>query len=559
MRTYYSDRSRILDFQRCGRKRYLGYHQDGGGIASVAKPVPLAVGGAVHAGLEVLLRGGQDFIWGAMAAEGGTLEEAVAALFDVRVISGFPTMARKLEEEAVAAALMDFAQYTTLEIDTTEFAAMAKTGPQSKEGNAIAETLGLAADDPQVLALQAEVGQGWNRFDKYLKAEQGALVEALVRAYARRRLRPLLEQFEVLEVEREGQWQLYCNDDGAPDEFEIVFMSRPDALIRDRVSNELEIISFKTTASWDVRKARDAEHDMQGLSEGVEIEKRLGQWWELVHAPGETFHGIVSEQVATDVEPMTQAIAKYLKGLTSPPRIHAIRYEYMLKGQRRVDKELTQVLGMETRTQGSHLVRGLLAKGMAAGDEQWCWSWNFTKDDGTKGSLHYKTWHGAPVWEHMTVAEWIDKLDAAAPAMSAEDPTVGLAPRLLGFQCDAQSGYTETHPLEEVFLSPITVYRNDDDLRDWIDSTGEQEARIVEGLVQIEKALTAPARGFETDHGYVRHLMNKYFDMRRQACEWPSTCSMVKVCYGSAEMKIDPIASGVYEMRKANHPQERGK
>ena len=40
-------------------------------------------------------------------------------------------------------------------------------------------------------------------YEAYLMAEQSALVEGMVRAYARRRLRPLLEEFEVLEVERE--------------------------------------------------------------------------------------------------------------------------------------------------------------------------------------------------------------------------------------------------------------------------------------------------------------------------------------------------------------------
>ena len=106
--------------------------------------------------------------------------------------------------------------------------------------------------------------------DEYLYQEQKALVEAQVRAYARRRLRPLLDAYEVLEVEREGEWELA---DG------LWFMSRPDALLRDRQTGDLYIQSFKTGASWDVRKGKDAEHDAQGLSEGVEIEKRLAEWW----------------------------------------------------------------------------------------------------------------------------------------------------------------------------------------------------------------------------------------------------------------------------------------
>ena len=62
--------------------------------------------------------------------------------------------------------------------------------------------------------------------------------------------------------------------------YESRFMSRPDALLRSRADNSLYILSYKTAATWDIRKARDAEHDMQGLREGVEVERRLREWWE---------------------------------------------------------------------------------------------------------------------------------------------------------------------------------------------------------------------------------------------------------------------------------------
>lgn len=540
MKSFYTDRSRILQHQRCPRSRYEGYDRLGSGIATISKPLPLAVGGGVHAGIEVLLRGAQHALW----TYPGTLEDAMGVLFEHK-ING-QTMARELEEEAVAAALKDFNQYTALEVDTTELFEMGQ--PRSDEGERIAKTLGLAEDDPQVIALRQQVGTGWTKFDTFLKREQQALVEALVRAYARRRLRPLLEEFEVLEVEREGQWQLHFSDDGQPNEFEVLFMSRPDALLRERISNQLFILSLKTAATWDIRKERDAGHDMQGLSEGVEVERRLGEWWDSLQR-----HKVINTAVGKDP---SAAMVHYLSKLSAPPRIHAIRYEYMLKGYRKVDDDLTSDLGMAARTQRSHLVRANLNKGMAAGDEKWCWSWEFTKDDGSPSKLHYKSWKGTAVWEHMTTAEWIDKLDSATATMSTPDPTLGIEPQVLGYQCEAQLGFTETHPLDDIFLAPIVVYRNDDDLRDWIDATEAQETRVVEGLVKIAAAMQ-PQVG-QSDEGYVRHLLNDYFPMHRSACEYPSTCAFAKICYGSEEIKVDPIASGVYERRKANHPQERG-
>lgn len=566
------DRSRILQYQRCPRKRYYEYHAEGMGIVTKSKPLPLAVGGAVHEGLAILLREGQKFIWdteGQLIVRTGaapaTYMEAIALLFKgiahtytvphvSNSIVGSPI--RRIEELAVAAALADFATHSALEIDTTELAAMGK--PRSDEGESIAKALGLAEDDPQVLALRSQVAQNFNAFDAYLKKEQTALVEALVRAYARRRLRPLLEQFEVLEVEREGTWQLGALGDhehidgGALQTYphaEIVFMSRPDALLRERESNELYLISFKTAATWDVRKARDAEHDMQGLSEGVEIEKRLGEWWNVLHMGASRDKSPLERLLWKD---LGIAMETFLRGLSTPPRIFAIRYEYLLKGQRRMDRELTSALGMECRSQGSHLVRGLLNSGMAAGDEKWCWSWDFKKEDGSASKLHYKSWKGAAIWEHMAIAKWIDLLDEAVIAMSGEDATSGLTPRELGYSCSVQLGFTPEHPLDSVFLPPVVVYRNDDDLRDWIDSTEAQEVRIAEALVQISLADVAE------DVGLVRHLLNVHFPMHRQACEYPSTCAYVRICYGSEDIRSAPLESGVYEPRVANHPQEVG-
>src|SRR5271170_798777 len=161
----FTDRSRIITAQRCLRRRWYEYHEGGLGIRGASMPLPLAVGGSVHEGLATLLR------------------MSSSPHVDVN--------ANYVEDMAVAVALADFAQYTpALELDAGEQAAFAPPA---------------AGEDP-AFADMAEVSRG--KFDAYLVAEQSALVEGMVRAYARRRLRPLLEQYEVLEVEREGEWLL---------------------------------------------------------------------------------------------------------------------------------------------------------------------------------------------------------------------------------------------------------------------------------------------------------------------------------------------------------------
>jgi hypothetical protein len=482
----------------------------------------------VHEGLAVLLREGQ-------AAQDDDARAKAGASY---VYHGLP----EIEERAVAAALADFAQFQSrLALEPTEAPAVEVTD-----------------------------------YDKYLYAEQAALVEAIVRAYARRRLRPLLEQFTVLEVEREGEWMLstyggprwspslcarcqvgvdddgdgncrYCSkmsdEDakvirGGREATEIVFMSRPDALLLERSTGQLYLQSFKTTSGWDVRRARDAEHDMQGLSEGVEVERRLGEWWQEIRSGQLESHEM-------DALVPNWATRQYLATLTAPPRILAVRYEYLLKGERWRDKDLAARFGFDARAQRSPLVRGYLNAGMAAGDEQWNIAWDYLKGEGTgeTSKLNYRAWKSAPIFEHMSVAAWITMLDESAMAVSGD--TGGE----LGFKSAAQAtGYLPAHPLDEVFLPPVIVYRQDDDLRDMVEQMEAAERRTAEGVAAVNAA---------ADEGERRSQLNRHFPQTRRACSWPTECPYVKVCYGGEDIRREPMASGLYQIRRPNHIQER--
>lgn len=547
----YVDRSRVEDFQRCGRKRFLTYHENNTGIEPTGKGIALVVGGAVHVGLATLLRRGQ-----ARMAEWGM------AAFETKDIEWL----RQMEDAAVADALADLAR-TRIELDTTELAAMTAVGPDL--AGVLAESLGLAPDDPRVTTLAERTFQGRGDFDKYLAAEQAALVEGMVRAYARRRLRPLLGMYEVLEVEREGEWKLSewwvgystdpSRDNGSTDDKrELWFMSRPDALLRDRESNQLYILSFKTTGSWDHRKERDARHDMQGLSEGVEVDLRLAAWWEDIHNAATKAEAFKATYGNIAKIPPTPEMYNYLSSLPAPPRILGIRYEYLLKGDRWKDKDLTARLGVESRVQKSHLIRGYYNQAAKPGDALWNWSWDFLKEDGGKSNLYWKNWRGLPVWEYMPIRDWIDLLDASEPVMSGEDSTIGLAPRELGWKSPAQgTGYTEGHPLDGAFVTPETcaellVYRNEDELRDWFEQVEAQERRVADGIAAVNSA--------GTDEGARRSALNVHFTQNRHACEYPGTCPFARdkvgICWGGDAMRADPIGSGEYRARTPNHPVE---
>jgi hypothetical protein len=547
----YSDRSRIEVGLRCARRRYLEYCESGTGIQSAKKPLPLAVGGAVHRGLEVLLLRAMQF-----------------------PDDGVP--GNVIEDLAVDAALQDFSAFAgRLEADDSpQQSNLIQIAGSPFDSQLQAQAIELGMDPAQFRGPSSEERQ--SRADAYLFAEQSALVEAMVRAYCRRRLRPLLEEFEVLEVEREGSWKLtewynpgactcyrtnHTSEPHTPDcgawktAVELYFLSRPDALLRHRQTNELQILSFKTTGQWDVRKARDIQHDMQGLSEGVEIERRLGEWWGLM--PGGR------PWIDAAKYGCSEAMHLYLRNLPSPPRVSAIRYEFLLKGERWKDRDLSAQLGVDSRIQKSHLIYQYVAQStpktgkntdsFRVGDV--CWSYEFTRvEDQQSSKLYAGNWRPRAVWEAGSVRDWIDRLDRSELLMSGEDSTVGMEPRALGYRSDAQAmGVTEAHPLDAVFVPPVTVTRQDDQLRDWAEQVAAGERRMAEAAMRVAGA---------KDAGEKRSLLNELFQQTRSACEYPTTCPFARdrvgVCWAGAEMQANPleIGGGEYVRRVPNHPAE---
>jgi hypothetical protein len=542
MKIVKTDRSRIQTAQHCRRERWLQYHQNGLGVVSTKLPLPLAVGLSVHVGCESLLIQ-------SMQAMSGMQLLAALKMFDA--------VHRTIEDAAVVAALGDFEKHAAaLDLGTTELAEMKALDDGESVAVQMATSLGFDDADVEIKELTAQAVEDAERkragFDGFLAKEQAALVEGMVRAWSRRRLRPLLEQYEVLEVEREGEWllsewkdkhDLGCHSSNCQIDHcnELWFMSRPDALLLDRETNQLVLLSLKTTAKWDIRKERDAQHDMQGLSEGIEVEKRLAEWWQKVHEEHKTV-AACKEAVG-----MTETMHTYLSWCDAPPRIFAVRYEFMLKGDRWKDKDLSSRFGMECRSQRSSLVRGYLDQGMASGDESWCHSWDYLKGDGSgeESKLYWKKWKSAPVWEHMPIAKWIDLLDDTAMAVSGDTG------QELGYKSDAQAvGYTKTHPLDDVFIPPMTVYRNEDDLRDLVEQIEAQEVQVAESVAAVEAA---------TDAGERRSLLNRHFPQSRNACFYPSTCAYVEICFGAEGVRHDPIGSGRYKVRELNHSQEAGR
>lgn len=629
----FTDRSRGEDRDRCRRLRYWGYESgpSGRGIVPVKKSIHLVLGGAVHAGLEVLLREGQEwlnqpsndieFMFGpvgmltaAKFIEDGAVDAALDSLQEMMGTAGVELDVLEQQgsqqaqgaviakqDAAVADRLSDAALGLEAPIVIDFGDAALQYGYETPSGYDLTaadfanagvpatvdelDKLNLSPEMAALLSTDITLDQS-DGMDKYLREELAALVEAMVRAYARRRWRPLMEGYEILEVEREGWWKLgewgsdsdicqcghpeiehddkliwddgqsccmYCHDCKkfvCSDFTELYFMSRHDGLLRDRQTSALYLLSYKTTGSWDRRKEMDAEVDQQGLSEAVDVEKRMAEAWHLLYDSKVVIKarsvGITEITAPTSFDEalskfaqveklVNDRVARWLQTLPEPPRILGVRYEYLLKGARRQDKKDAELPGRYVAD--TPLVRAWKQDGITADDRRWAWTYDWyglEGKDGSKHTLSYRSWQKSPVWKFMPIAQWIDMLDRGDVVQPDAYDENGVAMDCLG----------------EQFRPPVTVYRNEDSYRDWMEST---EATEVEVAQRAEEVRRARAEGGEAAE---RSALNRLFPKNLRACIFPGVCPAYPLCHGPESIRRDPLGSGLFVIRQPNHPVE---
>ncbi len=605
----YTSRTPVQQYQRCKRLRWLGNYEGaaGQGLEPARKSSHLVVGGAVHAGMEVLLRDGQaaldeatsakmvDGVTGAVLDLGGQLDW----LFVNSKYADGRTLAQVIEDRAVTAALAEFNQAWAagVELDPEEARQRAAAAGQTEVVNDFADLVANpigraggvggaaspAAESPivvdfadfgmvgptttqisrdelaQMYPPAASAPPAWQPFDQdaWLKEEMAALVEGMVRCWARRRLESLLRDHIIIEVEQEGCWKLA--EWGAtvdydiervenPATHELYFLSRHDALLLERATGYLYLQSFKTTGSWDRRKELDAQVDMQGLSEAVDVERRFHEAWELIHKEilvAEAFgpsapladnpeYLDASQRVR---ELVSDRVAHWLRSLPDPPTILGVRYEYLLKGSRREDKKAQP--GEPRWNQESILCRAYSQEGITSADRRWAWTYDW-KDEGGKGRrLDYKSWRKTAVWRAMKVSEWIDLLDAG----KVQEGALGEEGEVL----DALAAQ----------LVPVVVaYRAQDEMLDLLEQLESQEVQVAKDVEAVREA--------ERIGGYAakRSELNRRFGQNRQACSYPGLCAYRSTatqpgfCFGPPDAEHDAGVMEHYRPRQANHPKE---
>lgn len=250
---YHTDRSSIVQAARCPRARFWNkeFSCEGVefGIEGNGLSLPLVIGSAVHAGLDVLHRA---------HLRGNTIPVEGMDL----VLSTAVRSALTLFNSAVAKAEAELNSAKDIATDEMSFF----DRPVELEGENTSEKL------------------------KYKIQEGRVLVEGLVRAYEKVGLPLLLNEFNILHVEEE--MSMLLNDEDAEAEFHIQLNGRADAILQHKDTKDLVVLSIKTAKELDYRSAKNWAEDDQGISECMLVRKMVedGRLAEFGYQPGTEYN-----------------------------------------------------------------------------------------------------------------------------------------------------------------------------------------------------------------------------------------------------------------------------
>ena len=242
MSIHYFDRSRTEIDHKCPRREYWEYYYDGKGLQPVKLNQHLAFGGAVH--------------------------EAIAEAL---------LLCKWNDELPLMHSIKDIIAH-----------AQANLRKQFTEAHGFqSATLTEMGFDGEMI--QVTEDQTW-LIDHYCD-----LLEGLVVGWCLVRLPVLLEQYRVVQVETEetlcvGNAGMYPISDA-----QLVFLSRPDAILERRTDGALVILSLKTTKKVNSEWLENFKTDQQTISEVLPVEARLGR-----EVAGVQVEGLVKGELRTE-------------------------------------------------------------------------------------------------------------------------------------------------------------------------------------------------------------------------------------------------------------------
>lgn len=335
---------------------------------------------------------------------------------------------------------------------------------------------------------------------QYSVKEQMAIAEGLVRGWWAKNGERFLNDFDVIEVEKEGRAGL---GEG------VWLMFRPDALVREKMSGDLYVISWKTASSFGVFTTRTIEHDMQSMSE--------------VWGIGSQAKGFcIPEDTGEEV-------------IEHPIKIEGNLYLFAIKGKR------TQDDWLGFKTQDTPLAYMWMRPGPTEEDTEYAWKYGWTTEELNEKTGKYVATKLGKGYRKVLVADhYPGGVKAWIEALAAQE----IAPRHI-------------NALDAAFPESLPIERRADEIESWKRQTLAEELRWRDNVAQAESVAESVAHGEMAPEEFDK-LLDELFPQSTARCwDYYSRCAAWETCFVPT-VKDDPLGSGLYQIRISNHPEKAG-
>ena len=349
---------------------------------------------------------------------------------------------------------------------------------------------------------------------EWVKQEQEALVEGLVRVWHKIELPRLTAEYEIVQSEKSLSFNL-------SGEWRLRFMSKADLLLANRETGEPYVYSLKTVKDWTARAEASYSTDLQGLTESIGAMEQARQF----NARREYDIKVIKAQYKAGMLTKEQALATIqAKAPKMIERVMGVRFCFLVKGPRwPLFSPDGEKLGKWT---DSPLLYGYRRQG--PGDTEYAHSDKTWKPENKSGFGKLgKGWEKFSVFEDNEASRavggikgWIEMLASGTIQPDLENP------------------------LEAMVITPTPRFPYQEEL----DSALVQ---ITSEQVAAEKA----RRQWLADP--TRLTLDKEFPQTRRSCHWPTPCDYLYACYKASEGQdlLDPMSP--YEARTPHHDVEK--
>lgn len=479
----YTNRSRIQAFQDCPRLGFITYHWGGLGLVPKKMSIYLGTGQYVHRGIALVLK-------------------HIKASQD------------KGEKPTIPMQILDNICWML-----------------NAEYNEALEERGISLKPDET-----------TEPEQYYVAEQIALVEGQIRAFAYRILPQFVHKYRVLAVEEELPPIQISSSHSGP----VLLESRPDAVLSLHENPEhIELLSLKTAGSYRKRQDEANSHDLQGLCETLSYEAMMEQQERPIVSTIAAVKQLGKVTEEAEVATASNDYAEWLKLKLGPDRIAGILMIFLVKGKRVFQATGKDEEGNET---GFYETASPLIRGWRKWDPTLGWqyahSWYYPNSENKsgKGSLG-RGWEMFRAWE----VEQFTTETMGKAAQEAIGGVKGWIKLLASNKIQPECGDI----LMNQFVVPQIYYRNQDSIDSFRRQLEAEESNLTERVHCVCLSLR------QDSPTPFQNALDIYFPQHRSSCHdyFGGNCPCIPICYNK-QIFAAPLASGLYQVRVPHHAAE---